>query len=112
MNGQQIINNSTIGQISDATKFLDGHTMAEFKSMLVSLTDKAITMLPSAIKQAGKEDAKLALDEMFRKAVRQSWKTSTDYYCQMQNGNTGLTVISRDQIGDIVRMLCNMIDQS
>jgi len=112
MNGQQIVSNSTIGQISDETKFMDGRTMIDYKAMLINLTDKAIAMIPAAVKQADKEDAKIGLDEMFRKAARQSWKGGTDYYTTMQNGNTGLTVISKEQIGDIVRMLCNMIDQA
>jgi hypothetical protein len=112
MNGQQIVSTSTIGQISDEIKFLDGRTMADYKTMLVTLTDKAIAMIPSAVKQAGKEDAKIGLDEMFRKAVRQSWKGDAQYWTTMQSGSTGLTVISKEQIGDIVRMLCNIIDQA
>ena len=110
LSASEIVNHSKIGDISDDTKFLDGRTMAEYKAMLITLTDKAIAMIPAAVKQAGKEDAKIGLDGMYRKAVRQSWKTSNDYWMTMQSGQQGLTSISKDQIGDIVRMLCNMID--
>src|SRR5687767_6324057 len=112
LTGQQIVSFSTIGQISDETKFLDGRTMADYKAMLVSLTDKAIAMIPAAVANASKEDAKIGLDEMYRKAARQMWKGETQYFATTQNGNTGITVITKEQIGDVVRMLCNMIDQA
>lgn len=111
MNGQQIVTVSEIGKIADDVKFLDGRTMADYKAVLASIADKAIAMIPSAVKQAGKEDVKIALDEMYRKAVRQTWKGETDYWTTL-NGNKAITKISREQVGDITRMLCNMIDQA
>lgn len=111
LTGTEIVNVSKIGQISDDVTFLDGRTMADYKAILVKIADKAIAMIPAAVKQAGKEDAKIALDEMYRKAVRQTWKGETDYWTTL-NGNKAITKISREQVGDITRILCNMIDQS
>ncbi len=111
LTGLEIVTVSKIGKIADDVQFLDGRTMADYKAILVKIADKAIAMLPAAVKQAGKEDAKIALDEMYKKAVSQTWKGSLDYWTT-KDGNKAITVITRDQISDITRILCNMIDQS
>lgn len=111
MNGQQIVTVSEIGKIADDVKFLDGRTMADYKALLAKIADKAIAMIPAAVKEAGKEDAKIALDGMYRKAVSQAWKGSLDYWTT-KDGNKAITVINRWQMDDVVRMLCNMIDQA
>lgn len=112
LTGKEIVNVSKIGQIADDVNFLDGRTMADYKSILAKIADKAIAMIPAAVKQAGKEDAKIALDEMYRKAVSQTWKGSLDYWTTNQKGDKAIRIISRDQVGDITRILCNMIDQA
>ena len=111
MNGQQIVSYSEIGKIADDTKFLDGRTMADYKSILANVADKAIAMIPAAVKQAGKDNAKIALDSMYRKAVSQAWKGSLDYWTT-KDGNKAITVINRWQMEDVVRMLCSMVDQA
>lgn len=111
MNGQQIVSFSEIGKISDDTKFLDGRTMADYKAMLISLTDKAIAMIPAAVANGGKEDAKIGLDEMYRKAARQMWKGETDYWTT-KDGNKAIRKIEKWQMDDVVRMLCNIVDQA
>lgn len=112
LTGTEIVNVSKIGQISDDVAFLDGRTMADYKAILAKIADKAIAMIPAAVKQAGKENAKIALDEMYRKAVAQTWKGSLDYWTTNQKGNKAITIITRDQIGDITRILRNMVDQA
>lgn len=110
MNGQQIVSFSEIGKISDDTKFLDGRTMAEYKAMLINIANKAVAMIPAATKQANKEDVKLQLDSQFRKAARINWHGSLDYWTT-KDGNKAITQIARWQMDDVVRMLCNLIDQ-
>lgn len=111
MNGQQIVSFSEIGKIADDVKFLDGRTMADYKAILAKVADKAITMIPAAVQQVGKEDAKDQLDTLYRKAISQTWKGSLDYWTT-KDGNKAITQIARYQMDDVVRMLCNMVDQA
>jgi hypothetical protein len=109
MNGQEIVNLSVIGRIADDIKFLDGRTMADYKAVLASIADKAIAAIPGAVEQAGKEYAKNALDGMYRSAVSKTWNGSLEYWTT-HNGHKAITQITRHQVDDVVRMLCNMID--
>ena len=112
MNGQQIVDFSEIGKISNDTQFLDGRTMADYKAMLVTIADKAIAIIPSAIAQVGKEETKSQLDQMYRTAARKNWKGETDYWTVNSKGQKAITKIDRWQMDDVVRMLCNMVDQA
>ena len=112
MNGQQIVDFSEIGKISDDTRFMDGRTMADYKSMLITMADKVIAIIPAAITQVGKEETKNQIDSMYRIAARKNWNGKTDYYTTDSKGNKAITEIARWQMDDIVRMLCNLVDQA
>lgn len=112
MNGQQIVSFSEIGKIADDKVFMDGRTMADYKSMLVTIADKVITMIPAAVKQAGKDETKNQLEQVFVKAARINWHGSTDYYTVNERGDKAITDIAKWQLNDVVRMLCNLVDQA
>lgn len=113
MNAREIVNASTVGRMNDTTPFFGSDkTIGDYKAMLVTLVEKALPMIPGAIVQLGKEEAGYALDGMLRKAIRQTWTTSTQYFAEMSDGHQGLTEISKSDIGDVIRILTNIINQA
>ena len=109
MNGQQIINHSEIGKLDDGLKFLDGRTMAEFKTALINLADKAIEMIPGAVEKVGAAEAKVQLASLFSRAAKASWKGTLDYFSINASGNKAITQIENWQLDDIARIVCNHI---
>ncbi len=111
MNGKQIVDCSEIGKISDDAQFVDGRTMAEYKTTLINLADKMIAVIPAAIAEVGKEATKSQLDELYRINVKRTWG-KTDYWTINGKGDKAITEIARWQLDDVVRMLCNLVDQA
>ena len=112
MNGQQIVNASEIGKIADDVTFLDGRTMADYKAMLITIADKALSMIPQVVAQLGREETKSQLETMFLTAAKKNWKGATDYWTTNSNGDKAITIVSRWQLEDVSRILCNIVDRS
>lgn len=109
LTGAEIVSISKIGQLSNNLKFMDGRSIADYKSMLATICDRAIAVIPAAVGQMGKDNTKSQLESMFFVAAKKNWNGSTNYWTTL-NGNRAITQVERWQLADVARILCNIVD--